>query len=494
MGGNMLDPTTAPARRRRTKIVATLGPATSSPEALARLIEAGADVLRLNFSHGTAKQHGELVRVARDVARQLNRDIAILGDLQGPKIRIGRFRDGPIELVPGERFTLDVSLAEDAGTSEAVGVTYSDLPSDVRPGDVLLLADGQIVLSVEAVEMARIICRVDTGGPLSDSKGINRQGGGLSAAALTDKDRADIRTAAELSVDYLAVSFPRDGADMELARSLLLEAGGDALLVAKVERAEALINLDDIIAASDVIMIARGDLGVEIGFAELPALQKEIISATRKAHKVTITATQMMESMITSPIPTRAEVSDVANAVIDGTDAVMLSAETAVGSFPTEVVQAMASTCQSAERVRTTMISGHRLDARFQFVDEAIAMAAMYLANHLDVGAIVALTESGATARWMSRISSGIPIFALTRHERTRRRVKLYRGVYPVEFDITHTAPEGSSQEIVNTLLSRDIVSRGDHIIITGGDASGVSGCTNNLRIVKVGDAAASGA
>ncbi len=482
----MIDPISAPARRRRTKIVATLGPATASHDSLAALIQAGADVLRLNFSHGNAEQHARLVETAREVARELGTDVAILGDLQGPKIRICRFRDGPVQLAEGARFTLDVSLAEDAGTAEAVGVTYERLPADVRPGDVLLLADGQIVLAVEAVEMSRIVCRVVTGGELSDNKGINRQGGGLSAEALTAKDREDIRTAAALQMDYLAVSFPREAADMELARSLLRDAGGEALLVAKVERAEALANLQQIIDASDVVMIARGDLGVEIGFAELPAIQKEIIKTTRESHKVTITATQMMESMIASPIPTRAEVSDVANAVLDGTDAVMLSAETAVGRYPAEAVSAMHRACQSAERVRTTMVSGHRLDARFHYVDEAIAMAAMYVANHLDVSAIVALTESGATARWLSRISSGIPIFAFTRHERTRRRVKLYRGVYPVEFDITHTTPEASTAEIARTLLRRGIVRTGEHIILTSGDSSGIAGATNTMRIVKV--------
>jgi pyruvate kinase len=327
---------------------------------------------------------------------------------------------------------------------------------------------------------------VATGGELSDNKGINRQGGGLSAEALTDKDRADIRTAARLEVDYLAVSFPRSGADMALARQLLHEAGGDALLVAKVERAEAIANLREIVDASDVVMIARGDLGVEIGYAELPALQKEIIRTTREMHKVTITATQMMESMIASPIPTRAEVSDVANAVLDGTDAVMLSGETAVGRYAAEAVAAMALACQSAERVRTAMVSGHRLDAVFTHVDDAVAMAAMYVANHFDVAAIVALTESGATARWASRISSGIPIFAFTRHERTRRRVKLYRGVYPVEFDITHTTPEASTRAISGALLRRGIVRPGEHIILTGGDSFGVAGCTNTMRIVQV--------
>jgi pyruvate kinase len=474
------------AARRRTKIVATLGPATSTPAVLERLIDAGADVLRLNFSHGNHADQVRLVQNLREIARKLNKDVALLGDLQGPKIRIDRFRTGSAMLAKGAAFALDASLGPDDGDEHAVGLTYKTLPADVSPGDVLLLSDGQIVLTVESVAGDRIECRVEIGGTLSNNKGINRQGGGLSAKALTDKDRADIRTAAELGVDYLAVSFPREATDVEEARRLLREAGGEGLIVAKIERAEAVQNFDAIIAAADVIMIARGDLGVELGYAELPGVQKDLIKRARDGNRVVITATQMMESMIHSPMPTRAEVSDVANAVMDGTDAVMLSGETAVGAFPVEAVQAMADTCLGAEKHRVTQVSRHRIDVRFRYVDEAIAMASMYVANHLDVRAIVALTESGSTALWMSRIRSGIPIFALTRHESTRRRVKLYRGVYPVSFDVVHTDPANVVEAIVQTMLERNVVAPGDQVIFTQGELSGVKGGTNTMKIVSV--------
>jgi len=480
------DTRTRPPARRRTKIVATLGPATSTPEVLERLIDAGADVLRLNFSHGSQDQQLQLVNDVRAITRRLNKDVALLGDLQGPKIRIDRFRNGSVRLTKDAAFALDASLATDAGDERAVGITYKDLPADVSAGDVLLLADGQIVLSVLSVKGDRIECRVEIGGALSNNKGINRQGGGLSAKALTDKDRADIRTAAALGVDYLAVSFPREAADIDEARELMREAGGSALLVAKIERAEAVKNFDTIAVASDVIMIARGDLGVELGYAELPGVQKDLIKRARDSNRVVITATQMMESMIHSSMPTRAEVSDVANAVMDGTDAVMLSGETAVGEFPVEAVQAMADTCIGAEKHRVTQVSRHRIDVRFRYVDEAIAMASMYVANHLDVRAIVALTESGSTALWMSRIRSGIPIFALTRHEATRRRVKLYRGVYPVAFDVVHTDPSHVVDAIVQEMLERKVVTPGDKVIFTTGELSGVKGGTNTMKIVAV--------
>ncbi|HEX6550140.1 MAG TPA: pyruvate kinase, partial [Gammaproteobacteria bacterium] len=405
---------------RRTKIVATLGPATDNPDIMRAIVRAGLDVARLNFSHGESVDHKRRIRLVREAAAAEGRDVGILGDLQGPKIRIEKFRNGRITLKDGQRFVLDAALADDAGTEESVGLTYKALPNDVKAGDVLVLGDGEITLRVDAVKGARIECRVEIGGELSDHKGINRQGGGLSAAALTDKDFRDIELAAELDVDYLAVSFPRDAADIVRARDLLRAAGGKAGMVAKIERAEAVQNLDEIIEACDAVMIARGDLAVEIGDAELPGIQKHIIHRARELNRVVITATQMMESMIHSPVPTRAEVLDVANAVMDGTDAVMLSAETASGKYPLKTVEAMARVCEGAEKQRMTMRSRHRMDQNFGKVDEAIAMATMYTANHLHVKAIMALTESGSTALWMSRIRSGIPIYAMTRHEATR--------------------------------------------------------------------------
>ena len=471
---------------KRTKILATLGPATDDPEVLKGVIRAGVDVVRINFSHGEFDEHRRRVELVRNVSAQVDRDVAVIGDLQGPKIRIDRFANGSVELADGATFVLDASLDPDAGTIDTVGVSYKTLPADVKSGDKLLLNDGAIALDVVAVEGDRIRCTVRTGGLLSDNKGINRHGGGLSARALTDKDHEDIKIAAELGIDYLAVSFPRDGADIEQARKLIREAGSDALLIAKVERADAVENLDEIIHASDAIMVARGDLGVEMGIAEVPAIQKRIIRAARRGNRLTITATQMMESMVHERIPTRAEVSDVANAVIDGTDAVMLSAETAVGEYPVEVVESMSNACRSAEKVRSVVRSRHRMDDRFNRVDEAVAMASMYVANHLDVKAIVALTESGSTPLWMSRIRSGIPVYAFTRHVSTRRRVALYRGVYPISFDIVDAEPDVVFRGVCAKLLHYDLAKVGETIILTEGMHSGVGGGTNTMKIVQV--------
>ncbi len=474
---------------RRTKIVATLGPATEAPDTLEALVRAGVDVVRLNFSHGSAEEHKSRARLVREAAARLDTTVAILGDLQGPKIRTERFVDGGVELNPGDSFILDMELDSDAGNQERVGVTYKTLSKEVSPGDTLLLDDGRIVLEVTRVEGPEIHTRVVNGGYLSNNKGINRRGGGLSAGALTDKDRRDIKLAAELDVDYLAVSFPRTAADIEEARSLLETAGGSAGIVAKIERAEAIDAIDEIIDAADVIMIARGDLGVEIGDAELPAIQKRLIRLARDKDTIAITATQMMESMIENPIPTRAEVFDVANAVLDGTDAVMLSGETAVGKYPNKVVRAMNDICLAAEQQRTVTRSGHRIDTRFGRVDEAIAMATMYTANHSGVKAIAALTESGATTLWMSRISSGIPIYAMSGVEKTRRRVKLYRGVYPVDFPIKEVASHAEANlKAVEILKAHDVVADGDLVIITKGDLMGSSGGTNAMKIVEVGN------
>ena len=473
---------------RRTKILTTLGPATDNPKVLAELLRAGADVVRVNFSHGEVEAHARRVQMVREVAEQVGKWVAVLGDLQGPKIRIERFANGPIMLVEGQTFTLDVSLDARSGTEHSVGVAYKTLPNDVRAGDVLLLNDGQIVLDVLGVDGPRIKTGVLVGGELSDNKGINKQGGGLSAGALTDKDRSDIKLAASLGVDYLAVSFARDGGDMDEARMLLRREGGHGYLVAKIERSEAIINLDRIIQASDAVMVARGDLGVEVGYAELTGLQKHIISATRKRNRIVITATQMMESMIHSPTPTRAEVSDVANAVMDGTDAVMLSGESAVGKYPVKAVEAMAQVILGAEKYESSHSPvRHRSEGGiFEKTDEAIAMAVMYTANHLKVKAIVALTESGSTPLWMSRIRADIPIYAFTRHEVTRRRVMLYRGVYPVTFDITHTDAQALYVDIFKVMLERGMVEQGDRIILTKGELSGVSGKTNAMKILEV--------
>lgn len=473
---------------RRTKIVATLGPACDDPKVLDRIIEAGVDVVRVNFSHGTAEEHLDRAERVRNRARAHGRQVGVLADLQGPKIRIERFAEGKVQLAEGSTFVLDMDFDPEAGTAERVGTAYKQLVDDVQRGDSLLLDDGRLVLWVEDVSAREVITRVVQGGELSDRKGINRQGGGLSAPALTDKDRADIRTAAQMKADFMAVSFPRTAEDLHEARELLRAAGGHGDIVAKIERAEALDSIEGIVSAADAIMIARGDLGVEIGDAALPPVQKRLIQLARDMNRVVITATQMMESMIESPLPTRAEVFDVANAVLDGTDAVMLSAETATGKFPDKAIAAMDRICREAEKQREAVRSRHRIDTEFTRVDEAIAMATMYTANHLGVKAIAALTESGSTPLWMSRISSGIPIYALTSHVETRRKVTLYRGVYPVSFDVKTTDHAQVNKEAIDELLRRGAVRDGDLVIITKGDLMGVLGGTNAMKIVKVGD------
>jgi len=473
---------------RRTKIVVTLGPSLDDHETLKRVILAGADVFRANFSHGTRETHEQRISMVRQIAAEQGKAIAILVDLQGPKIRIARFKNKKVQLKEGQRFILDTKLGDDEGTEESVSLDYKNLPHDVHPGDTLLLDDGRIVMQVEKTEMHRIYCKVIVEGELSNNKGINRLGGGLSAEALTDKDRSDIIEAVRLEADYIAVSFPRNADDIKEARVLLKAAGGSAGIIAKIERAEAVTHIEEIIRASDAVMVARGDLGVELGDAELPGAQKQIISAARALNKPVITATQMLETMTYNTIPTRAEVSDVANAVLDGTDAVMLSQETAVGKYPDKAVAAMDRICLSAEKNPSAKISKHRLEVHFKYVDEAIAMATMYTANHLDIKAIIALTESGTTPLWMSRIKSSIPIYGLSRHATTQRRMALYRGVYPVPFDATHIDRSIINQSAVNELQKRNILKEGDLVILTKGDLIGVHGKTNSMKIITVGN------
>ncbi len=475
-------------RMRRTKIIATLGPATDGPEELEKLFAAGVDVVRLNFSHGSWENHQRQIDTVREVAKRTDRHIGVLGDLQGPKIRINCFSDGYVRLKEGKSFALDSALDPLAGNKKEVGVAYEQLARDVSAGTVLLLDDGQIVLTVESVDGTRINCRVTVGGILSDKKGINRQGGGISAPALSDKDLDDLRRAATAGFDWIAISFVRDADDVNKARAVLKEAGGTAHIIAKIERAEAMDNLEAIIDVSDGVMVARGDLGVEMGFAGLAGMQKTIIKMARRQHTVCITATQMMESMISSQMPTRAEVSDVANAVMDGTDAVMLSAETAVGEYPDKAVAAMAEVCLGAEKYHqsASRMSRHRMADRFGAVDEAIAMAVMYTANHLDVQAIIALTESGSTALWMSRIRSDIPIFAFTSYESTRCRVALYRGVYPIAYDNDYEHTESAFKDVCRKLIDQGHVEQGDLVILTKGTRRGVSGGTNEMRILSV--------
>ncbi|HYA20241.1 MAG TPA: pyruvate kinase [Burkholderiales bacterium] len=471
---------------RRTKIVATLGPASSEEKVLVRMISAGVNVVRMNFSHGTAQDHLQRAEVVREVARKAGQTVGIIADLQGPKIRIGKFAKGKVILHAGDRFVLDTS--DTPGDEQRVGLDYKELPRDVDPGAVLLLDDGRMVLEVKAVNGDEIVCKVRHGGVLSDNKGINRQGGGLTAPALTDKDKCDIKTAVQLKADYLAVSFPKSGADMQFARQLLRDAGGHALLIAKIERAEAIPALQEILEACDGIMVARGDLAVEVGDAAVPALQKRMIRVARGANKLTITATQMMESMIESPIPTRAEVSDVANAVLDGTDAVMLSAETASGKFPVEAVEAMSRVCLEAEKSSEVALDRDFLDRVFTRIDQSIAMAALFTAYHLKIKAIAALTQSGSTALWISRLNCGVPIYALTTETATRHRVCLFRDTYPLMLKYVGHDRQQLLREVEKELLANGVVRNGDLIVLTIGEPIGQSGGTNTMKIVKIGE------
>ncbi len=470
---------------RATKIVATLGPACSDPPVLLRMVAAGADVVRLNFSHGRPADHVERARAVREAARKLGTEVGIMVDLQGPKIRIGRFADGKAELQMGQRFTLDAEC--ETGDAGRVGLDYKELVRDVAPGAILLLDDGLIKLEVEKVEGPRIVTRVLVGGTLSNNKGINRLGGGLSAPALTPKDIDDMRTAAAIEADFLAVSFPKSGDDMRMARELSRSAGGHALLVAKIERAEAIEALPSIIEASDGIMVARGDLAIEVGNAAVPGLQKRMIRMARDANKLTITATQMMESMIQHPVPTRAEVSDVANAVLDGTDAVMLSAETAAGRYPVETVETMAQICVEAEKSATVEFDRDVLTRAFTRIDQSIAMAALFTAYHLKVNAIAALTQSGSTALWMSRHNCGCVIYALTPEVGSQRKMALYRNVRPLYFEQAADRDQvlRSAEDL---LLEKGQVQIGDLMVLTAGEPMGKSGGTNTMKIVRVGE------
>jgi pyruvate kinase len=470
---------------RSTKIVATLGPACSKPDVLRRMLAAGADVVRLNFSHGIAKDHVDRAQLVREVARALGREVAIMADLQGPKIRIGKFADGKVELVPGARFILDAEC--ELGDATRVGLDYRELVHDVGPGSVLLLDDGLIKLDVETVDGPRIVTRVVLGGMLSNNKGINRMGGGLTAPALTTKDMDDVKTAARLEADYLAVSFPKSKEDMYMARQLMRAAGGRAMLIAKIERAEAIPALEEIIDASDGIMVARGDLAVEVGNAAVPGLQKRMLRAAREHNKLTITATQMMESMIHNPVPTRAEVSDVANAVLDGTDAVMLSAETASGRFPVETVEAMAQICVEAEKSDPVQLDRDFMNRTFTRIDQSIAMATLFTAYHLQVKAIASLTDSGSTALWMSRHNCGCPIFAITPKIETQRRMALLRNVTSLYLEQSPDRDE-VLRAAEDLLLAESHVQRGDLIVLTIGEPMGKSGGTNTMKIVRVGD------
>ncbi|RZI41475.1 pyruvate kinase [Herbaspirillum sp. HC18] len=474
---------------RATKIVATIGPASSDPETLTRMIKAGVNVVRLNFSHGKAQDHIDRAAMVRKAAAECGREVAIMADLQGPKIRIGKFENGKIFLENGSKFVLDAEC--ELGNQAQVGLDYKELPRDIRASDVLLLNDGLIVLVVDKVVGSAIHTTVKIGGELSNNKGINRLGGGLSAPALTAKDMDDIKTAMSFQADYVAVSFPKNATDMIMARQLANIAGEPTrhkpLMIAKIERAEAIPALQEILDASDGIMVARGDLAVEVGNAAVPALQKRMIKMARASNKLAITATQMMESMIVNAVPTRAEVSDVANAVLDGTDAVMTSAETASGKYPVETVETMAAICLEAEKSDVIKLDADFLNVTFTRIDQSIAYGALFTAYHLRVKAIVALTESGSTALWMSRHNIDIPIFAITPILGTQRKAALYRNVTP--FELAHSSDrEAVLKAAQDLLLAKGVLQKGDMIVVTWGEPMGQVGGTNALKIMKIGE------
>ena len=474
---------------RATKIVATIGPASSDLDTLTRMIIAGVNVVRLNFSHGTAQDHIARSELVRRAAAACDREVAVMADLQGPKIRVGKFENGKIDLVKGAPFILDAACA--MGNQQIAGLDYKELPRDLHVNDVLLLNDGLIVLVVDKIVGSAIHTTVRNGGELSNNKGINRQGGGLTASALTAKDMDDIKTAMQIRADYVAVSFPKSASDMQMARQLANLAGEPfdhkPQMIAKIERAEAIPTLQEILDASDGIMVARGDLAVEVGNATVPALQKRMIKMARASNKLTITATQMMESMIVNPVPTRAEVSDVANAVLDGTDAVMTSAETASGRYPIETIEAMHAICLEAEKAEGTKLDADFLNLAFTRIDQSIAYGAMFIAHHLQVKAIVALTESGSTALWMSRHDINMPIFAMTPSLSTQRKTSLYRNVMPLELAQANDT-DTVLQAAQNLLLNKGLVAKGDMIVVTWGEPMGQAGGTNALKIVKVGE------
>lgn len=469
---------------RDTKIVATLGPASSSEEVLRDMIRAGVNVVRINFSHGSAQEHIERVNTVRAIAEELGVHIGVLADLQGPKIRISKFEDNSVFLSNGSTFIFD-KQADVPGDVNRVGLDFPDLIKDVQTGDILLLDDGKIRMRVENNTGDALECIVEQGGKLSNRKGINKLGGGLSAAALTAKDMADIITAAQFQTDFLAVSFPKSKADMYMARELMRNAGGDALLIAKIERAEAIPNLVEILEASDGLMVARGDLAVEVGDAKVPALQKMMIRKAREMNKLSITATQMMESMITSHVPTRAEVSDVANAVLDGTDAVMLSAETASGDYPVTTVQTMAMVCDEAELSTVVNLDRDLRDYIFSRVDEAIAISAIFAAHHLNAKAIAVLTESGSTPLWMSRYNSNVPIYAFSKNLRTLRRLSLYREVTVMQQLDSDMPPYEVAETVQAILKEKGAVEKGDTIVITRGSTMGKTGSSDTMQIRK---------
>jgi pyruvate kinase len=473
--------------RKRTKIIATLGPASSSPKSISNLIKEGTDVFRINLSHANVNEIEKIINILKDASLKLKRPVATLIDLQGQKIRIKGFSDKEyILLKTKSEFILDAALADNKGTEKSVGLTYKDLPKQLEVGDELLLSDALIKLEVTKIEKSKIYTRVIRGGKLKPYQGVNKKGGGLSLKGITEKDKKDLSRAVKLDIDYVAVSFVKDSDDIKAVKKVI---GKKQIgIIAKIERSEALEDIDQIAKVSDGLLVARGDLGVEIGIEQLPAVQDMLIRKAMSFDKIVIVATQMMESMINNRVPTRAEVFDVANAVTSGVDAVMLSAETAIGNYPIDVIQEVSRICEAAEKTNRKNLKITRTETSFRKVDQTIAMAAVYCAGKSNIKAIATLTETGSTPLWMSRIESTIPIYAMTKNDRTSRRICLLKGVYSIKLDDIEYVHAKANKQVVDLMLDKGAVKKGDFVIITKGDLMGTSGGTNAMKIVEVGN------
>lgn len=469
----------------KTKIVCTVGPASCSPEMLERLVRAGMDVARLNFSHGTQEEHGRVIALLRQISRRLGKPVAVLQDLSGPKIRIGPVRSGPVVLEPGSLFTLTARKVP--GDARTVSVSYPAMVEEVRRRDILLLSDGALELEVVAVDPPDIRCRVIIGGPLHSFKGINLPTRSLRTPSLTAKDRDDLRFGLRRGVDYVAMSFVRSADDIETVRRSMRRCGAEVPVIAKIEKHEALVNMDAIVEAADGLMVARGDLGVETPLEKIPRVQKTLIRKSRAAGKPVITATQMLRSMVDSPRPTRAEVTDVANAILDGTDAVMLSEETAVGKYPVEAVSMMARIAREteAEPAPWSGPPGEQLEPIPGSLPSAVAAAASRLAADVGAAAIVTFTQSGGTARLVSRCRPGVPILALTPSDATRRRLNLCRGVFPFLAERL-TSTDAMIGAALKCALGTGLVRKGQTVVITAGVPLNRPGMTNLIKAETV--------
>ena len=469
---------------RRAKIVATLGPATSTYESVRAIIDAGVDVARMNLSHGDYSVHEANFANVRKAAEDAGRPVAILVDLQGPKIRLGKFADGPHELAVGDIFK--ITIEDIPGTKEIVGTTFKGLPQDVQPGDFLLIDDGKVKVQVVEKTDTVVTTKVIVAGPVSNNKGINLPGVAVNVPALSEKDEADLRWGLRIGADLIALSFVRDAKDVQRAHVIMAEEGRRVPIIAKIEKPQAVDHLEEIVDAFDGIMVARGDLGVELPLEAVPIVQKRAVEIARRMAKPVIVATQMLESMINSPVPTRAETSDVANAVLDGADAVMLSGETSVGEYPVVVVETMARIVASTEEHGLDRIA--KLTNKPRTQGGAITLAAIEVADFVEAKYLCIFTESGDSARRMSRLRPNIPMIAFTPEPAIRRRMALTWGIQSTLVEhVAHT--DRMFIQVDDYLLSNDLASVGDKVVVISGSPPGIVGSTNDIRVHKVGDA-----